>query len=123
VSYCECDYDDDRPEFFSEMVVRARKQHRCTECFGPIFSGETYKRRSGKWDGEFRDYPECYLCMELREWATVSMPCFCANTFETLHEKAREMVDDIKRDVPGITFEWGRRMIKIKRRKQQMEIT
>lgn len=117
MSYCECDDDYDAPEFYSETVVKARKQHRCTECFGPIYPGEQYMRRSGKWNGDVLDYPECHLCMELREWAKVSMPCFCANTFETLHEKAREMVDDIKREVPGITFEWGRRMVKIQRRK------
>jgi len=117
MSYCDCDTDYDPPSFYSETTVKARKQHQCTECGGPILPGETYKRRSGKWDGEVRDYPECHLCVELREWATISMPCFCANTFETLHEKARDMVDDIRHKVPGIVFEWGRRIIKIERRR------
>jgi hypothetical protein len=119
MSYCECDYDYDRPEFYTEAVVKARKPHRCTECFGPIFIGEHYKRRSGKWDGRVENYPECRRCMELRQWATISMPCFCANTFGSLHENAWEMVRDIANTIPGFFFEFGRRMVKIERHAKQ----
>lgn len=116
MSYCECDTDYDAPEFFSEHVAKARKQHRCCECGGPILPGEQYHNRTGKWDGEVTTYRECAPCMELRQWATISMPCFCANTFGTLHENAWEMIRDIAHTTPGVFFEFGRRIVKIKRR-------
>ena len=76
------------------------------ECGGPIYKGESYMRKDGKWDRGIESYCECHLCVELREWATISMPCFCANTFGTLHEKAREMMQDVSREVPGLFGEW-----------------
>ena len=115
MSYCECDYDYDRPDFYDETIVRARKPHHCYECSGLISKGDKYKRRSGKWDGRVQTYAECERCMELREWATISMPCFCANVFGTLHENAWEMVRDVAPKTPGFFFEFGRRMVKIKR--------
>ncbi len=117
MSYCDCDYDYDQPAFFNQAVVKARKPHRCHECHGPINPGDSYKRSSGKWDGRVDTYAECALCMELRQWAEISVTCFCCNIFGELHETVREMVDDIKRDVPGFMFEWGRRIIKIERRR------
>ena len=117
MSYCDCEYDGDAPSFFSQGVVKARKPHRCGECYGPIAKGESYKRSSGKWDGRVDVYTECESCMELRQWAEISVTCFCCNVFGELHEKIREMVDDIRSDIPGFMFEWGRRIIKIERRR------
>jgi len=116
MSYCECDYDYDPPKFYREKVVRARKQHRCTECRGPILVGEVYFRRTGKW-ADVKTYRECALCMELRAWATISVPCFCCNIFGELHERVREMVHDVAPKVPGVFMEYGRRMVAIRRRR------
>jgi hypothetical protein len=118
MSYCECDYDDyEGPEFFVMHVVKARKPHRCYECGGPIFAKEKYKRSTGKWDGEVITYRECCGCMEMREWAEISVPCFCCNLLGDLHETIREMVEDVRHTVPGFFFEYGRRYIKLKRRR------
>lgn len=117
MSYCDCDYDGDAPSFFSQSVVKARKPHRCTECYGPIAKGDSYKRSSGKWDGRIDVYRECEGCMELRQWAEISVTCFCCNVFGELHERVTEMVDDIRHDIPGFMFEWGRRVINIERRR------
>ena len=118
MSYCECDYDDNPPRFFSATVVKsARTQHKCCECNGPIMPGETYTRRSGSWyPGEIDTYCECHLCMELRDWAKISMPCFCCNIFGDLHDKVREMVGDVAPKTPGFFVEYGRRMVKIRQR-------
>jgi hypothetical protein len=80
--------------------------------------GEKYKRKSGKWDFGVETFRECHLCLELREWAKISAPCFCCNMFGELHDRVREMVEDIGPHVPGFMFEWGRRMVKINQRRR-----
>jgi hypothetical protein len=115
--YCECDYDGDSPEFYNLAVVKARKTHHCYECDNKITPGEQYTRRTGKWNGDVETYRECRLCSELREWAEISVPCFCANVFGTLHERVRAMVEDAAPKIPGFFMEYGRRMVKIRQRK------
>jgi hypothetical protein len=118
VSYCDCDYDYDAPSFCKvETVKRSRKQHVCCECSGPIFVGESYEHITGVWDGALKVYRECAPCREMRRWAEISMPCFCSYTFGELHERIREMVKDVRRSVPGFYFEWGRRYVRLKRRR------
>lgn len=110
---CSCDYEP--AEFYSERRTKARKVHRCDECSGSINPGETYRQSSGKWAGDFMTYKMCPLCMELEQWARISVPCFCY-TFSELHEHVRNMVDEVAHDCPaGFTMEWGRRIIKIER--------
>lgn len=122
MSYCECDWDDcERPDFFSVVHVnKARKVHKCAECNGPIFTGESYKRVTGKWNGDVDIYRTCASCLELEEWAKISVPCFCWNIFGELHERVKEMVDDVAPNVPGFFFEYGRRMVRLKRRKESL---
>lgn len=112
---CSCDYD--MPEFCDVMTRKARKVHKCYECRGTINPGDSYERTAGKWDGEFTEFKTCELCAELRQWARISVPCFCW-TYGDLHEHVRSMVEEVRSDVPaGFVFEWGRRMIKIERRR------
>lgn len=112
---CSCDYD--APEFCDVTTVKARKQHKCYECRGPIKPCESYERTAGKWDGDFCTFKTCELCSELRHWARISVPCFCW-IYGDLHENIRSMVEEVWSDVPrGFVFEWGRRMIKIQRRR------
>lgn len=119
MSYCECNYDYDPPEFYQETYVkRARRQHICDECCGPIFAGEPYRRVTGVWESEFCSHNECIACQEIRQWATISMPCFCCNMLGELHDTVREMVDDLQHDIPGFLFEWGRRMVRLRWRER-----
>lgn len=46
----------DAPEFMNERTSRARKQHKCDECFGKIPVGTVYHAITGKWDGEVQTY-------------------------------------------------------------------
>lgn len=63
---CECD-SDQRPSFFNEKLVTARRPHTCCECKGEIRVGDRYQQVSGKWDGDFATYTTCEPCADLRE--------------------------------------------------------
>lgn len=119
MSYCDCDYDGcDQPEFFNVWTVkRSRKEHSCDECYGPIFIGESYEKQSGKFDGQMFDHHECGVCQEIRQWAVISMPCFCAYEHGSLIERVMEMVDDVERDVEGFREEWDARRYQLALRK------
>ena len=119
MSYCDCDYDDcDLPKFFTVHVVkRGRKEHRCDECYGPIFIGESYERQAGNFDGRFCTHNECETCLEIRQWAQISMPCFCAYEWGSLIEHVKEMVADVEPDVVGFRDEWDARRYQLKLRK------
>lgn len=113
---CYCDYDP--PQWITIRDVKAaRKPHKCIECRAAILVGDSYEYVSGKWDYDQQDFHICKLCVELRQWATISVPCFCWG-YGDLHENVREMVSEVRRDVPqGFVFEWGRRTVQIERRK------
>jgi hypothetical protein len=112
---CSCDYD--MPEFCStRAVAHARKTHLCIECRTIIQPGQAYTYIFGKWEGYVDEFCHCRLCAELLECARISVPCFCWE-YGNLHDNVREMVHEVRHDVPGMMFEWGRRMVRIKREK------
>lgn len=114
--YCQCDYNS--PTFCTvQMIKHSRKQHRCYECRGSIEVGVSYERVFGLWDGETCEFKTCLLCLELREWATISVPCFC-HAYGDLHDNVLEMVQDVAPSVPGFFMEYGRRMVKIRQHKR-----
>lgn len=108
MSYCDCDYGDgESAEFHTVAIVkRSRKKHRCGECHGPIFIGESYRRTSAKFEGAMWVHCECETCQEIRQWAEISMPCFCAIEWGSLIERTQEMVNDVAPKVDGFIFEW-----------------
>ncbi len=55
------------PDFSSAYTRKARKEHRCCECRGTIFKGETYHIFAGAWSGDFAEYKTCMDCEELRK--------------------------------------------------------
>lgn len=40
---CYCDYDYDGPSIHRVTNPKARKPHKCAECYRPILPGETYE--------------------------------------------------------------------------------
>ena len=42
-------------EFYTDVVRKARKVHKCNLCYQSILAGEQYHRQSGKYEGEFFD--------------------------------------------------------------------
>ena len=114
---CHCDYEP--AEYFSKRSVKAaRKAHVCDECSKPIRPGEPYEYLAGKWDGWHGQFRICRHCQSLLEWALISVPCFCWGYGNMLQDIA-DMVAQVRRDVPGFFFEYGRRVIAIKRAREQ----
>lgn len=117
---CYCDYD--QPEWISTRHVKAaRKLHLCEECRAQIMPGDSYEYVCGKWDGYCWTFHTCSLCVELRQWAIISVPCFCW-AYGNLHDDVHDMVEATAPDVPGFYMEYGRRMVAIKRQKVRVAI-
>jgi len=110
---CYCDYDP--PSIYSQRIIkRARKQSECCECGVKININDSYEYTFGVWEGYANSFKTCLRCVELREWAKISVPCFCWYHGDMLSD-VWEMVNEVRHDVPGFFFEYGRRAIKIKR--------
>lgn len=118
-NYSSCDCDGEA-EFISHQVRRARKQHKCYECGCSIEPGTKYEQIFGKWNGDVSHFKTCHLCLEVRTWASISVPCFCW-TFGDVLDNVRTLVDEARHDMPpGWMFEWGRRMVPIRRRQREI---
>ena len=112
---CSCDYEP--AEYASKRSVKAaRKQYSCDECPALIRPGEPYTYIHGKWDGYHATFRTCRHCQSLLEWARISVPCFCWGYGNLLQDIA-DMVGEVRRDVPGFFFEYGRRVITIRRQR------
>ena len=117
----ECVCDGDHPEYFTRRRIKAAaKQHKCDECRRIIHVGESYDCDAGKWDGQHSTIRVCIDCAGLREWAKISVPCFCWSYGDMLHD-IREMVEEVRKDVPGFFFEYGRLVIAIRRRRAKVD--
>lgn len=61
------DYNSyDRPSVITDQIRKARKKHRCCECYNDITPGDTYEYVRGLWDGYWSTYKTCMECRELR---------------------------------------------------------
>lgn len=91
---CYC--DSSGPDFMSERVYRARKQHVCCECRTAIQPGRLYEAATGKWDGNVNTYKTCMPCARLREALTAAdTECGCAVTaFRCLRSDAQEFIEN-----------------------------
>jgi hypothetical protein len=47
---------------------KARKEHKCAECFRAIGIGETYRAEQFVFDGDFINHKTCAHCMVARMW-------------------------------------------------------
>lgn len=116
---CFCDFDP--PTWITIRNVKAaRKNHTCAECRAVIFKGEPYEYTSAKWEDSVDDYHICLLCVELREWAKISVPCFCWY-YGNLHDDVQEMVREVSYTTPGMFMEYGRRMVKIRQIRKERD--
>jgi hypothetical protein len=113
-AHCVCDYDP--PDWYRVRRIKAaRKPHKCFECGALIAAGQPYEYTCGQWDRSGIDsFSTCMLCVDLRNWAKISVPCFCW-THGGLLDEVEEMVSEVRHDVPGLFFEYGRRMVAIRR--------
>jgi len=118
---CVCDGDDISPYYYTRRQIKsAMKPHKCCECRRIIEIGESYERTDANYEGWHYTFKVCCDCIGLREWATISVPCFCWS-HESLLENIREMVANVRSEVPGFFFEYGRRVVAIRRRRAKVD--
>ena len=84
---CYCDYGD-APSVYAATRHRAKKPHRCEECFKAIAVGEMYERAAMLYEGSWDVSRTCCRCLDVRDYITAHAPCFC-----WLHGS---MIDDAK---------------------------
>lgn len=55
----------------NEKIRKARKQHKCCECYALIEVGQEYCYSSGIWECEPFDYKQCLNCSSLMKAASI----------------------------------------------------
>ncbi|RQM44552.1 hypothetical protein EHZ19_28295 [Paraburkholderia bannensis] len=109
---CYCDYDySEFPTLYAESTVKARREHRCCECLGVIKTGESYQRRSGKWEGQFRSFKTCQRCVDFEANIKAHIPCFRVCSIGDLIEDAVECLRDYREEASTLLFGAYRRDI------------
>jgi hypothetical protein len=120
---CYCDYDP--PSFFRSHIARARKQHECYECRGPIRPGDQYEYAAGLWDGDFMTFKTCERCRDLRTWVKNNLPCFCWS-YGNMRDDAAEAIEAARDHAPqetqGLKFGFLRRVVAISKARQQQGV-
>jgi len=87
---CQIDIDiDGSCDFMSQKIVKARKQHKCCECYRDIYPDEKYEYVSGVWEGNFDVYKTCIDCTSIRK------ALFCTYYFTELYEDLYNHLEDI----------------------------
>ena len=54
------------PVMFSNIIRKARKEHRCYQCKRVILVGENYHHQKGNWDSKWDEFRVCMECENLR---------------------------------------------------------
>lgn len=100
---CDCDYS----AVWDERKLRARKEHRCSECHGTIKRGETYTRIASLYDGRWTTIRRCEDCSvilcDLGRLTTGGCHCYTGgDLMADLHEHAWECRTVDKRAVKAV---------------------
>ena len=67
---CSCTVEMDLDGYcilLSNKFVKARKEHRCTECGRIVHSGEEYFKEATVFEGHFACYKTCEDCYSIRQ--------------------------------------------------------
>jgi hypothetical protein len=110
---CYCDYDDVADAWIVTMP-KARKRHKCYECYGPILPGEVYKRVGSLFDGHWETYKTCPRCLAIIDYVDAHIPCFKRCLLAGgLYEDggAKETVEYYADKAPGLAFGLGRLLV------------
>ena len=121
---CYCDYDS--PEIYRSSRPRARKEYGCYECAARILPGEIHEYHFGVQYGDSYSGRTCMKCVEIREWVTGNIPCFCW-AHGNMIEDARGAIDEACYRAPeetvGIRFGFARRLHQRDRFNQSRSLT
>jgi len=88
-------YNSERPSFYKQRLVSARKKHKCSECGGEIVPGTKYEAFFGVWDGDPQSYKTCADCLALRDMFFTSGYCY-----GFIWEDFRNYVDEFNGEIP-----------------------
>lgn len=96
--------------YHAHRPVRARKEHRCSECGRTIPAGETYYRADGLFEGRWDIYHTCAHCKVACDWLKANCGGFLHHGVE---EDIREHVGeysrmDLARLAVGMGRDWQR---------------
>lgn len=116
---CYCDFDP--AECYQQKTVTARKQHRCTECDGPINSGESYDRATMLFEGHWLTCRTCQHCLPMAEW--VMRNCGCLGHGDLWRHLEEDVWSESRHDLPpGVGFKVGRWIIGKRRRTSHLAV-
>lgn len=62
-----CFYYDEYAELYREKVVKAKKEHKCSECYKSILKGETYQYIFTIFQGDASVIKICPICRDKRQ--------------------------------------------------------
>ena len=80
--------NDDHVTMLAETKRKARKHHRCNECLGIIFPGQTYMDERYLFDGEVSTHKTCECCMSVRDHL------FCQYTYGSIWSDLNDFLYD-----------------------------
>jgi hypothetical protein len=89
---CHCSSDYNPPSVFNQKDVKARKPHKCSECYRVIAIGETYRNVFGVWDGSSETFFWCAHCDAAQSIVEAATDCHCY-LFGALWEDFRETAE------------------------------
>lgn len=125
----------DQPEFCRETARKARKSHKCSECYREIAKHENYREVTGMWDGVFDRYRICCDCVSVYD-ELVCNACY-GHLWDAVHENiirenavpgaecmialtrvARDKICDMFEEYWGKLEQWEKKCLKKKRENQ-----
>lgn len=108
---CMVDFSDGRVTVIRDEWRKARKAHKCNECFRVIAAGERYSFEFFTFDGDCNSHRTCEHCMVVRGWLTDECGGFLyGGVEEDIHEHASEGYGfRVKLLSIGISRNWRRK--------------
>ncbi|MGH2509070.1 MAG: hypothetical protein ACRDHZ_16955 [Ktedonobacteraceae bacterium] len=108
---CMIETCDERYTVYGEQpAVRAKKEHKCTECGRPIARGEIYRRTAGMYDGSWIIGKVCQHCKVATEWLQKNCGGYldhCVGEDMQAHFDEYSRMD-LARIVIGMNHQWKR---------------
>ena len=82
------------PQAFKSVTRKARKDHKCCECYSLINRGDEYQYSSGIWEHEPRHFKQCMNCNIIMHGASRMSDAYDEGVaFEGLRDFFMEYVD------------------------------
>ena len=107
---CMIEDCDEQYTVYRQQVLKAKKQHKCTECKRVIERGETYRRTAGLYDGEWTIGKVCAHCKTATDWLKANCGGYLDHSvLEDMEQHFEEYSRmDLARVVVGMRRSWKR---------------